>query len=497
MARTLHAMRFVEPGETPAQRATRGVLWMFTFQLVDNCLQFVRAIVLARLLTPEDFGLMAMGVLVLTFLDSVSKTGFDEALIQKSQTPEIYLDAGWTVQVLRGIVVFISIWALAIPVSIVFNEPRVVPILAVLALGALIKGFDNISMVYLRKELEFPKLFVYLISGSMTYLIVGVVAGLVLRNIWALVLSNVAVAAVGFVVSYLIDRHRPCLSLEPKKVRELVRFGRWIWAGSILVFLLLHGDDLFVGKALGATALGLYQMAYTLSNLPATQITKTIQQVAFPAFSKVQDKGELVKRGYLSLVQGVAFVSVPLAGGIALFSMDFTRLLLGEQWMPMVPALQILSIWGMLRSIGMTNGSVFMAVGRPDLSTKLSFSKLILLAVAIWPLSAKWGITGTALAVLLQGLVVNPIGLYTVIRVTGLQAWSLIRVVLLPLINTLAMIGTLALLKAVLFISVGLAEMVFLAILGLMIYLALARVCDRFAGYGIQDLLESRLADLW
>jgi O-antigen/teichoic acid export membrane protein len=162
---------------------------------------------------------------------------------------------------------------------------------------------------------------------------------------------------------------------------------------------LTNGDDALVGKLLGVAALGLYQMAYNISNLPATEITHVISQIAFPVYSKLQDNLPKLRKVYLKTLQLITAVSLPLSFLIFLLAPELTKVFLGSKWLAMVPAMQILCILGAIRSIAAASGPVFLAVGRPDIEAKLPMGQLALLAVLIYPLTKRWGITGAAASI--------------------------------------------------------------------------------------------------
>ncbi len=164
-------------------------------------------------------------------------------------------------------------------------------------------------------------------------------------------------------------------------------------------FLVVQGDDIFVGKMLGVTALGFYQMAYLISNLPATEITHVISQVTFPAYSKMQYDLQRLRAAYLDTLQLTAFVSIPIAGGIFILAPEFTEIFLGAKWMPMVPAMQVLVLAGLVRSIQATTGPIFLAVNRPEIEPRWQTVRLLVLIILIYPLSINWGILGTSIAV--------------------------------------------------------------------------------------------------
>lgn len=422
--------------ERLSQRVVKSGLWAFALRAVNRAFSFVRLIILARVLAPEDFGLMGIALLTMATLDTFSQTGFQAALIQKKDDIKSYLDAAWTVLILRGSILFAILYIIAPFAAHFFNAKEAEVIIRVIGLSFLIQAFTNIGVIYFEKELEFNKLFIYSFVGTLSDFVVAVSAALILKNVWALVFGSLAGSTAMCITSYFIHPYRPKFDFHLGKAKELFGFGKWILGSSILIFLITQGDDIFVGKLLGTTALGLYQLAYRISNMPATEITHVISQVTFPAYSKLQDNLPKLREAYLRTLQFTAFLSIPIAGLIFILAPDFTRIFLGEKWMPMVPAMQVLAIFGVVRSIGATFGPIYQAINRPDILTKLSFLKLTLLIILIYPLTIKFGILGAALATTLPSFFHNSIGAILIIRkIICCDSKSFLLPIFVPLIS--------------------------------------------------------------
>ena len=471
--------RLLTPGNTLSQRVIHAGFWAFALRIVDRLFGLARTVILARLLAPEDFGLFGIALLALSMLETFSETGFNAAIIQKKGDVKPYLDTAWTVQVIRGFLLAILLLVIAPYVAMFFGEPGAASLVRALALVTVLRGLVNSGVLYFRKELEFHKEFIYMFSGTLTDLGVAILAALILRNAWALIWGLLAGQFVRIVVSYLVHPYRPRPQLRRDKARELYTFGRWIFASSILVFLLNHGDDIFLGKLLGATALGLYQMAYRLSNLPATEITHVISQVTFPAYSKLQDRLPQLRQAYLQTLQVTAFLSFPITGAIIFFAPDFTRIFLGDQWMPMVPAMQILAVWGLSRSIAATTGPLFSGMGVPRISTWLQLIKLILMGVFIYPFTVLWGISGTAIAVAISALIVDPICIYVATKILRSRVLCTMRVFLTPVAGSMTMLLSMTLLSHLSTKVLTLGDFLGHVVLGGVVYIVTIIMLDR------------------
>jgi len=466
-----------------------GGIWVFALRIVDRLFGLARTIILARLLAPTDFGLFGIALLAMSALGTFSQTGFSAALIRKKEDTKPYLDTAWTIQAIRGVLLALILFVIAPYVAAFFEAPAAKHILQAIGLSVLFQGFTNIGVVYFQKELEFHKQFVYQFSGTLVDVGIAISVAFIFRSVWALVIGLLAGNLVRMVVSYFVHPYRPHLGFNHVQFKELFGFGKWILGSSILVFLVTQGDDIFVGKLLGVAALGFYQLAYRISNMPATEITHVISQVTFPAYSMLQESLSKLRTAYLKVLQLTAFISIPLAGLIFILAPDFTRLFLGQKWMPMVPAMQVLVLAGLIRSIMATTGPIFGAVGQPGIATRWQVVRLIVLGASIYPLTSLWGILGASVSVFLGNLVSTIGFIFMVLKVTRCKSREWIKMISFPLIAMLFMALSMFALKAAT-TTIGIQAFFIFTGVGILIYLTATYLLDRFANYGIQLLMK-------
>ncbi len=469
--------RIKSPCNDLSQRTVRGGFWVFLLRIVQQIFGLARLVILARLLAPHDFGLMGIALLTMSTLETFSQTGFQQALIQKGENIDSYLDAAWTVLVIRGLVLFGILYFAAPFAASFFDVPEAKTVIQVLGLSVLFQGLTNIGVVYFQKELEFSKEFIYQFAGTLVDFTVAILAVLILRNVWALVFGLLAGNAVRCIMSYSVHPYRPRLSRNLTKVIELFQFGKWILGSSMLLFLITQGDNMFVGKYLGITALGLYQMAYRISNLPATEITHVISSVTFPAYSKLQNNTPKMKEAYLKVLQIIAFLSFPISGMIFVLAPDFTMIFLGEKWMPMVPAMQVLAVFGLIRALAATTGSLFHGSGNPHFLTKLSILQLGLLVVIIYPFTERFGIVGTSIAVLISNFITQIVTTLILVKLIKVDLLELIRIVAGPGVTTICIFLCFYFILPLL--SRNIVVFMGVIILGTIIYTAIIYIIDR------------------
>ncbi len=389
-----------KPEKTLPQKMVQGGAYLSSLKVISKILSLIRLIIIGRILAPSDFGLMGIALLTMSAIETFSKTGYKEALIQKKEDIRGYLNAAWTVLVIRGFIIFIVIYLLAPYAALFFHSPSVVPIIQVLGFVTFFQAFANIGVIFFHKELEFKKVFIYRFAGISTNFIVAVVAAIVLRSVWALVLGLLAEKVVSVIISYSIHPYRPHLSKDLEKAKELFGFGKWILGSSILSFAGEHIDDIFVGRVLSATALGFYQMAYRISNMLETEITNVISSVAFPAYAKIQNQQTRVRKAYFRIMRLIFAISLPITIGMVLLAPEFTQIFLSEKWMPMVTAMQLLAVAGLIKSIVSAGSPLFVGSGYPNFEFYVQLVRGLTIIIVIYPLIIFMGISGAALGVI-------------------------------------------------------------------------------------------------
>lgn len=469
-----------DPGTTLRRRVLHAGGWNFGLRMVLRVSTTARMVVLARLLAPDDFGLMGVAFVALEFLERVTSTGFRPALVQRRGRIDDHLDTAWTVDLIRHLVVAGGLVLGAPLVAALFNEPRAVTVVQVMALGIAISGLTNIGIVFFERELEFHRLFLYQLSGILANIIVGIGAAVALRNVWALVLGFLAQHLVSTIASYFVHPHRPRLRFQRQQAAEMFGFGKWVFGADTLTYLLNNVDYVVVGRMLGSGPLGLYRVAFNFSQLAATELTLVIGKVAFPAYSKLQASAERLSRAYLQSVDVVAALAVPASVGLALVAAPLVEVLLGERWVPMTLSLQMLALVGMTRALASTSGPLFRAVGRPAMVAKLAGARLVVLLPMLLYAAGRWGIDGAAGAVLASSLLVHGFSVGLAFREVGATRRRSLRALGFPALNT----GVMAL-------AVAAAERALApvgGVLWLLAPIAVGAVC-----YGLAVLASSRL----
>lgn len=483
----------VKTGSSLSKKVSKGVLWVTATKISGRGLNLVSAVILARLLAPSDFGLMAISMAIIAFSQGTTQTGFESAIIQKQDKPEDFLNTAWTFELVRYLVLFLILILVAPLLASFFQETRAVAILRVISISLVFHGLRNIGVVYFRKNLDFHKQLVLEIVPLMINICVVIPLAFVLRNVWALVWASLARSITVLVLSYVMHRYRPRLEFKIKKAKELFNFGKWILGSSILVMIRNQGMTMFAGKFFTMSILGFYNRAETFSTMIFQQISQIVWKVGYPAYSQLQVNPTRFKNAYLKTLQLLTFIGIPMAGGLFVLSRDFVHLFLTDKWLPIVPLIQILCLQAIFNFINTPAGIAFQASGKPAINTKISMLGIIILVIIVYPLSSRWGITGAVSSLFLSVMLPSPIVWYMAIRITKCSFTKFIKAVLFPLINTGVMVSVILVIKNLIVIQLNFASFFGLVLFGIMIYAVVALFFERCMGYGCYGLIRERM----
>lgn len=470
------------------ERSAKSAVWMTGVKWASRVSEILLLIVLARLLAPRDFGLMGIALLSLAGISRFTQIGLNQALIQqKDENVDGYLDTTWCLEAGRGLLLFVVVFVSAPYIASFFGEPGATRLIQAIGLSPLLIGLKNPGVVYFRKSLSFHKEFAYEVSSKFVRLLVGVAYALVSPTVWALVFAFLASDLTRFVLSYVLHSYRPWPSFDRAAAYELIDFGKWITASSIINFIYSRGDDVFVGWFLSATALGFYQYAYRIADMPSTEISEVIANVTFPAYSRLQDEPEQLRNALLRSLRIVGFATYPVAFGIALVAPSFVPVVLGPDWTPMIVTMQLLAVYGLLHALTRNFGSIWKAIDRPDITAKVGLIRVLCIATLIWPATARWGIEGTAAVVVgVYIFPMLPLDVYWTAKVTEVEASQVFREYLFPLVPAATMFGVLWYARGLYEIS-HLVELIVLIPAGAVVYFAVSFFIWRGFDWGIDE----------
>jgi lipopolysaccharide exporter len=405
-------------------RIAGGALWMIALRMCIRGLGFVSTIILARLLVPADFGLVAMAMTVWSILDTVLDLSFATALITEPREDRKYYDTAWTLSIFKGIVVAVLLFTTAGFIADYFNEPRITAIIHVFALISLIMGFQNVGTVNFIKDLQMHRSFALGVAVKVPAFIVTVAAAVILRSYWALVLGMFAGGAATVLMSYVLCDFRPRLALA--KTGELLSFSSWLMANNIINAIVSQIDAVVMGHLATARLLGIYRIALEISGLPVTEIMAPARAALLPGFVKWADDRDKLAKNYVDSLAILLAIALPIATGIAIVADPLTRTLLGDQWLEAVPIMRILLVSTVVQILCDNAYYVVNAVRKPHINVIRAGVVAPAYVVGLYFGVEYYGIYGAAFAhagAMLLSLIANSVILRRIMRTSLLEVF--------------------------------------------------------------------------
>ena len=397
------------------QKATRGLTWSLIERWGNELLALGIFVVLSRQLDPAAFGLVALANVVIDFARRFVDQGFSEAVIQRGDLDREHLDTAFWTGMVTGALLSVLGVALAAPIAGAFGEPRLAEVLRWLSLIFVIRGLSSTQQAILVRSLRFKQLAMRTIAQEIGAGVVGVSMALAGFGVWSLVGHALAAGVFGVVTLWSVSDWRPGFGFRWSHFRELSLFGANIVGFKLLNLLSQRIDSLLIGGFLGAVALGYYSVALRISHALTKILTGVMNAVAFPVFSRMQGDAERMRRAFYEATQLTSLVTLPAFLGIAAIAPDAIPFVFGAQWGPSVPVTRVLAGVGVLQSLTFFNGSVLKAVGKPSWRLWVALVQTVCTSVAIL-LVVREGITAVAIAGLVVGVALYPLGLWAVRR---------------------------------------------------------------------------------
>ncbi len=366
-----------------ATTTIRGTFWTYSTHYSGKLMAFISMVILARLLLKEDFGVAGYAIVVISFLEVLYDMGVGPALIYHRDDPDAPDTAFW-IGLAVGIILLGITWLIAPFVGMFFNDPRAIAVTRGLALTFPLTALGNIHDTLLQKKLAFrqsfaPNLVKAIGKG-------GISIGLAFLGFgaWSLVWGQVGGTLIGVIAFWWVVPWRPRFVFSLPLARRLLSYGSSTVLLNSVGRILINTDYLFIGRMLGATALGVYTLAFRIPELIILQFCWMISKVIFPVYARMQDDTHAMQRGFVVTMSYVGMATAPLGIGIALLAEPFVITFFGERWIEAVPAMRAIAVYTVLLALTYHAGDVYKAQGRMRLLTMLSLLRAVLLIPALW-----------------------------------------------------------------------------------------------------------------
>jgi O-antigen/teichoic acid export membrane protein len=389
-----------------------GITWIGGFRMATRLGAFARIAILARLLSPHQFGIFGISALLLTFLETLTESGANVVMIQDKNGLKKYINSAWILSIVRGSIISIIILVVSRSISNFFQTPDAVGAVRLIALVSFVRGFINPARVSFLKNLDFNKEVKFSSAIFVVDFMVTIIVTYIRKSPEGLVWGLVSGALLELVLSFLVIKPVPRLEYNNQVMKKLFNRGKWVTGSSIFGYLFEQGDDVFVGRIIGTHYLGIYQIAYKISTLPITEVTKVVNQVIFPIFSRFADDKRRLHSNHKKTLLATSLIIVPIGMVIFIYPQQIVDILLGNNWKEVVPILRVLSLFGVIRALTLLYIPVFDSSRRQRYVTHISMLSMIVMLVLLTPLIKIWGVLGASWAVLIGSICAVPLTLY-------------------------------------------------------------------------------------
>ena len=372
-------------------KTIKATFWSFIDAVGSRLVQFAIGIILARLLLPEQFGLIGMLTIFLavsqTFLDS----GFGAALIQRPMITEIDISSTFYFNILVGVIAAGCLCVISPWVAGFYNQPILTPLLKIMSLMLVINAFGLVQSVLLTRAIDFKTQTKVTIIASVLSGAIGIIMAYRGYGVWSLVVQQLAGASFRVILLWIFNKWRPAWLFSLQSLREMFGFGSKLLASGLLNTIFDNIYLIVIGKLFSPADLGYFTRANSMQQLPSSTISGMIGRVTFPVFSSIQHDRERVKRGMKKALAVLVLVNFPVMIGLAVVARPLVQVLLTEKWLPCVPYLQLLCLVGLMFPLHLINLNVLQAMGRSDLFLRLEIIKKVLIVINI-AITWRWGI---------------------------------------------------------------------------------------------------------
>jgi len=472
--------------------AVKGVKWASASQLGRQVIQYTTTIILAALLTPSDFGLMAMAIVIIGFLDIFKDLGTAAAIIQNQDLTEEALSSIFWVNVGFGILVAVLVF-LAAPLGAEFyNNMKVENLLKVLSISFILSSFSIVHRKLLEKELKFDSLAKIELVAVITGAIVGISLALLKFGVWSLVFQSLTVAFVTTSLLWIVNTWKPLFFFSYGEIKPVVSYSLNLLGYNVFNYFVRNTDYLIIGKFLGERELGHYYLAYKIMLYPLQNISLVVSRVMFPIYSKIQNDNERFKNIYTKVTNAISFLTFPLMVSVFALSDLFSITFFNNKWDTALLAilLMILAPVGLIQSVATTTGSIYQAKGRTDWMFRWGVISGVIYVTGFF-IGLNWGVVGVAVSYLISSIILLYLVFAIPFKLIELKFLSfsfsfkesfLISVILLIILLSIKLI----------FINLLNSEILFgvLVILGLMVYALLMKIIGAGKVKELFDLIK-------
>ena len=422
------------------RKAFIGLVWSVIQSFGNQAFSLIIFLVLARLLTPATFGLIALANVVLAFMRIFLDQGFTKALIQRQKIEPEHLNTAFWTQMGCGLLLTTITFFSAGLVAKIFEQPKLIEVLQWLSAIFIINSLSRVHNAILSREFAFKVMAMRSLLATVIGGMVGVIMAYAGFGVWSLVVFNLTSELVGSVVLWSAVEWRPQWQFSLPHFQDLYGFGMYVFAFKFIKFFEKRADNLLIGYFLGEVALGYYAIAYRILEVMTQLLVSTIDKVALPTFSRLQTEPERFRQLFYNTTQFTSLITFPTYLGVVVLAPELIIALFGEQWIPATGIMQILALEGLVLSATYFHKSTFISMGKPSWSVRVSLLSATFNLIACL-VAVRYGIIAVAIAYIISSYLVFPISQWAVNKLLKINSLTYLKQFVTPSICSGVMVG--------------------------------------------------------
>ncbi|WP_250658142.1 lipopolysaccharide biosynthesis protein [Alkalimarinus coralli] len=421
------------------KKAIKGAGWFALQRAIEQVIHFVVFLILARLLSPEAFGTVALAIAVMHFIEIFLDQGFTSAIIQRDKLDEKHLNSAFWSNLCMGLLLTGIAMASSDAIADIFKQPILSPIIWCLTLSLILGSLSTVQQAILRRDLDFKSLAIRNLIASAAGGVVGIVMAVSGFGVWSLVGKQIAEYVVKIVVLWRVCDWRPKREFSFQHFKELFNFGIHVTGIHFLGFIYNHSATLLIGFFLGAKSLGYYVIAARIIKILKRLLSTTIGNVGLPAFSRLQNEPDRVISAFYSFTRFTALFVIPAFVGIIYLAPDFLTTVFGNRWQNSIVVLQLLAIFAIIDSLRSPMATLIMGLGKANWRLQLQFAESLGVIIGIY-IAHFWGINAIAMAFVVVSTCVFPFWYIKVEQLVDVSIKQFVIECLPPIVCTLVML---------------------------------------------------------
>ena len=421
------------------EKTITGVVWSVIQRWGARLFGFVVLFLLARLLGPEDFGLIALATAFIAFADIFVSGSFISAIVQRDKLEPEHLDTAFWINIGAGILVTIVTLITAPIIAHTASEPALTSVIRWLSLGFILGALSSVQSAVLQRNFAYKSLAMRHLAGVLTGGVVGVGMAFLGFGIWSLVAQQLVTLIVSTVTLWILSDWRPALRFHKQYFRDLFSFEANILGSKVLNFFNRRADDLLIGFFLGPVALGFYSLAYRIIYILTELFVTAFSEVAFTSFSRMQNDKERMKRNFYDATRLSSLLAFPVFIGLALISPELVSGVFGEEWAQSTRVLQVLAVIGILQSVSPFSDSLIKGAGKASWVLLLKSVSAVANVIGFL-IAVQFGILAVAVAYVVRGYLLFPLSLFLVSKLINFEVSRYFSQYLSPLLSSAVMV---------------------------------------------------------